>query len=33
MTYYALKAMSALRLVWDLKPVPEAFRTPKAEAA
>jgi stearoyl-CoA desaturase (delta-9 desaturase) len=32
-TFYTLKAMSALRLVWDLKPVPEAFRKPTAEAA
>jgi stearoyl-CoA desaturase (delta-9 desaturase) len=32
-TYYGLKAMSALRLVWDLKPVPEAFRKPTAGAA
>lgn len=32
-TYYTLKAMSALRLVWDLKPVPEAFRVPRTESA
>ena len=32
-TYYGLKAMSALRLVWDLKPVPEAFRKPTVGAA
>ena len=32
-TFYTLKAMSALRLVWDLKPVPESFRRPNAEAA
>ncbi|HAI59751.1 MAG TPA: acyl-CoA desaturase [Xanthomonadaceae bacterium] len=32
-TYYTLKAMSLLRIVWDLKPVPEAFRKPTAEAA
>lgn len=28
-TYYVLKLMSGLRIVWDLKPVPEAFRHPR----
>lgn len=32
-TYYGLKLMSWCRLVWDLKPVPEAFRKPRPEAA
>jgi len=30
MTYYGLRLLSALGLVWDLKPVPEAFRKPTA---
>jgi stearoyl-CoA desaturase (delta-9 desaturase) len=32
-TYYTLKALSLFRIVWDLKPVPETFRKPTAEAA
>ena len=32
-TYYGLRLLGALRLVWDLKPVPEAFRHPPAGAA
>jgi stearoyl-CoA desaturase (delta-9 desaturase) len=32
-TYYTLKALSLFRIVWDLKPVPDAFRKPTAEAA
>lgn len=32
-TYYGLKVLSLLRLVWDLKPVPEAFRRPQAGPA
>lgn len=32
-TYYGLKLMSWCHLVWDLKPVPEAFRKPRPEAA
>ncbi len=31
LTFYLLKVMSALRLVWDLKPVPEAFQKPTTE--
>ena len=33
MTFYTLKLMSGLNLVWDLKPVPEAFRHPRVESA
>ncbi len=33
MTYYTLRLMSALGLVWDLKPVPEAFKKPTEGAA
>lgn len=33
MTFYTLKLMSWLNLVWDLKPVPEAFRHPRVESA
>jgi len=32
-TYYGLRLLGALRLVWDLKPVPEAFRHPPAGTA
>jgi stearoyl-CoA desaturase (delta-9 desaturase) len=32
-TYYTLKALSLFRIVWDLKPVPDAFRKPTAGAA
>lgn len=32
-TYYTLKALSLFRIVWDLKPVPDTFRKPTAEAA
>lgn len=33
MTFYTLKLMSWLNLVWDLKPVPESFRHPRVESA
>ncbi|MBS3895522.1 acyl-CoA desaturase [Silanimonas sp.] len=31
-TYYGLRLLGALRLVWDLKPVPDAFRQPPTGA-
>jgi stearoyl-CoA desaturase (delta-9 desaturase) len=33
LTYYGLRAMALLGLVWDLKPVPEALRHARREAA
>jgi stearoyl-CoA desaturase (delta-9 desaturase) len=32
-TYYLLKAMSWLGIVWDLRPVPEPVRTPGRSSA